>query len=788
MLAELNPQQRAAVEHVEGPLLILAGAGSGKTRVITHRIAHLIAHYRTPPGAILAMTFTNKAAQEMQERVAALLPYAAGAQPVIATFHSFCVRSLRRDYEAIGGKRDFAIYADDEQMRVVKGLVRALGLDEKAFAPRQVLSRISAAKNRGLIPREMLERDADPKSERMAVLFDRYQSALRLANALDFDDLLLETERLLRHSPEVAARYNERYRHVLIDEYQDTNRPQYELMRLLTRATQNLVVVGDEDQSIYSWRGADIKNILDFERDYPGARVIRLEQNYRSTKNILEAASSVVANNVERKGKTLWTEAGAGAPVGYYMAPEAENEALFVADTIRASLAQYPERHIAILYRTNAQSRLFEEALRRYNLQYKVIGGFSFYERAEVRDLLAYLRAAANPADSVSLLRIINTPARGLGKTTVDALERLALEHNLTLLQALERGLERTFEGEGLTKRALPALAEFYKLMAELRTQVLEGAGVDAILKRVLERTGYIRQLEQEGTPEAETRIENIGELLNAAADAASRGEDVHAFLDHAALVSDQDELDAAVPVQLMTLHAAKGLEFPLVFLAGMEDGLFPHSRTFNQPSEMEEERRLCYVGMTRAREHLYLTHASRRRRYGGGSSEPTIPSRFLAEVPQALLRDLSPPDAFAHAPTPSGPRYVREGYSQEEEGPTKLKPFAASGRRSYNSVESIHEFFLRPGSSSGHSGGSPSEAAAAAGALAASGRTASSAKLRPASAGGWRSGARVRHPKFGVGTVLRIEGEGELTKLTISFPGFGLKKILESVAALSAV
>ncbi|HEY8055109.1 MAG TPA: UvrD-helicase domain-containing protein [Terriglobales bacterium] len=777
-LADLNPEQRAAVEHVEGPLLILAGAGSGKTRVITHRIAHLLAHYRTPPHAILAMTFTNKAAQEMQQRVAALLSYQPGELPQVSTFHSFCVRSLRRDYPAIGGRRDFVIYADDEQMRMVKSLVKSLGLDDKTYAPRMVLSRISAAKNRGWSPAEFQQRAGDPKSERLAVVYERYQAGLKQANALDFDDLLLETERMLRQNADLAARYNERYRHLLIDEYQDTNRPQYELLRLLTRQTQNLCVVGDEDQSIYSWRGADIRNILDFERDFPDARVIRLEQNYRSTKNILAAAGSVVANNRERKGKVLWTAAEAGEAISYCLAPDAEQEALWVAEAIRSRMGAANPPSMAILYRTNAQSRLFEEALRRFNLPYRVLGGFSFYERAEVRDLLAYLRAAINPADSIAFLRIINTPARGLGKVTVDALEQVMLERNLAFLQAMETALEG---GAGLAQRALPPLAEFYKLMVELRKAALEPRAVDTMLRLILERTGYAKMLETEATPESEARLENLGELLNAAADAAARGESSEAFLDHAALVSDQDDYDPQATVQLMSLHAAKGLEFDVVFLAGLEEGLFPHSRSANSPAELEEERRLCYVGMTRARRHLALSHAARRRRYGGQGYEPTVPSRFLSEVPPDLLRDLSPVDPLARR-LAAGPRYVREGYSQEE----GVKPARPGFRHTYNSVESIHQFFQRPGRNA-DAGGGGERSSNAVSPAAAGAKPASSPAVRSA-VGGWRAGARVRHAKFGVGTVLRIEGEGEQTKLTISFPGFGLKKLLEKVAGLTTV
>lgn len=768
MASSLNPQQRAAVEHTGSPLLILAGAGSGKTRVITHRIAHLLSHYRTPPHAILAMTFTNKAAQEMQERVAGLLSYRAGAAPQISTFHAFCVRSLRRDYPAIGGRGDFVIYADDEQQRLLKGLVRTLGFDDKTFAPRKLQARISAAKNRGLTAARYREQALDPTSERIAVVYERYQQALRQANALDFDDLLLETERLLRESAETAARYHERYQHILIDEYQDTNRPQYELMRLLAPGNPDLVVVGDEDQSIYSWRGAEIRNILDFERDYPGATVIRLEQNYRSTQNILQAAGAVVANNTERKGKVLWTEADAGASIGYYLAPEADAEARFVAETIRAALGTEPvsgSASIAVLYRTNAQSRPFEEALRRLNLSYKVVGGFSFYERAEVRDLLAYLRAAINPADSLAWLRVINVPPRGIGKTTVEAIERVALENNLGMQQAIERALERA---AGLPARALPALAEFYKLMAGLRQLALDGATPHALLEAAIERSGYVRMLEEEATPEAEARIENIGELLNATRDATQLGESVAAFLDHAALVSDQDDYDPRAAVQLMSLHAAKGLEFSTVFLVGLEEGLFPHSRSFDAPAQMEEERRLCYVGITRARQRLYLSHSARRRRFGGQVSEPSLPSRFLAEVPQRLLEDLSPPD------TRPAPRYVREGYSQE------AKPPGGGFRRTFNSVESLHQFFQRPGGNAT----APSRPEAAAPRA----PSAPAAARGAVSPGGLKNGARVRHAKFGVGTVLRIEGDGELAKLTVSFPGFGLKKMVEKFAALTPV
>ncbi len=771
LLSGLNPQQLEAVRHGAGPLLILAGAGSGKTRVITHRIAHLIQEEGACSGSILAMTFTNKAAQEMQERVAHLLGQGAGA-PWISTFHSFCVRVLRREYDFVGGKRDFVIYADDEQLALVKTICKQLGLEDKQFTPRSVLSRISNAKNKGWDPKRLLEQSADPRTERVAVVYERYQRELRKANALDFDDLLLETERLFRESNEVRERYNEQLAYVMVDEYQDTNRPQYELMRLLTRQRQNIAVVGDEDQSIYSWRGADIRNILDFERDFPDAKVIRLEQNYRSTKNILEAASAVVANNIERKGKTLWTEAAAGAKIGLYEAPDGENEALFVADSIRRIVREQAKTHIAILYRTNSQSRLFEEALRRYGQPYRVVGGFSFYERAEIKDLLAYLKVALNPDDSMSLLRIINTPTRGIGKTTIDLLERTALEQNLSIIGAIDR-LTGDPQQE-LAQRTRTALREFRSLVHDMVELREAGGDTSDLLKLVVDRTGYVRHLKAEDTPEAQTRVENIEELFNAAADAGDRSETIAGFLDHAALVSDQDEYDAAAAVTLMTLHSAKGLEFPYVFLVGMEDGLFPHSRAVNSNREMEEERRLCYVGMTRARQQLTLSYARFRRRFGAGAPEPTISSRFLSEVPAALLEDLSPAGSsqtiarqtIAHE---SGPVYVREGYNQET---------GAGRRSSYNEVNNINSFFRK------ESAPKPASTRPAAPAKPAAPFTVGKTPL-PVSARGLKPGARVRHARYGTGTVLRIEGEGDETKLTVTFPGFGLKKMLEKMAGL---
>ena len=717
-LDQLNPQQREAVETTEGPVLILAGAGSGKTRVITFRIAYLIEKIGVMPESILAMTFTNKAAAEMAERVEKLVGGLTIAKPVISTFHSFCVRVLRRDIEAlripstvpgqppIGLTKNFVIYDESDQQQVVKGIMRRLGLDDKQLTPRNILSRISWAKNHMLDPQEIYLQSADPKTEKIAHIFEEYRKELLKANAMDFDDLLLEAMRLLKSVAAVREYYNRRFQYILVDEYQDTNRPQYELMRLLAGASHNVCAVGDEDQSIYSWRGADIRNILEFEHDFPEAKIVRLEENYRSTQNILGAASAVVANNIRRKGKNLWTSRQGGAKLGYYEAPDGENEALFAADTINRYVRQAAESgdtaRAAVLYRTNSQSRLFEEAMRRYQLKYHVVGGFSFYERAEIKDLISYLKVVLNPDDSVSLLSVINTPARGIGKTTIETIEQLALETGLSLWGAVGEAITRQL----LPARALVALKSFRDLIEDAQAMLagtyaeqLEQSAKEAngnvrqpieqtstqespnvydtdfdptnfsfdfgasedissgsdddsagneqdtvgdiprdaaattavggfrapgaaantaeLLKFLIDRTGYIKQLEEEDTPEAFSRIENLRELVNAAMDSRDRGETLDQFLDHAALVSDADQYDEHAQITLMTLHAAKGLEFPLVVLAGMEEGLFPHSRTMLEPDAIEEERRLCYVGMTRAMDTLILSRAVYRRRYG---------------------------------------------------------------------------------------------------------------------------------------------------------------------------
>ncbi len=814
-LKGLNPPQHDAVAFTEGPMLILAGAGSGKTRVITHRIAHLISDKRVPPAAILAVTFTNKASAEMRLRVSSLLEgMDIGRGPNLATFHSFCVRLLRRDGDPLaqirpGFTRQFSIYDDDEQLSIIKAAYRRLGVDEKAMPYRSTMSVISKAKNLRKSPEDVLAESKDPKMTKAAVIFEEYEKGLRQANALDFDDLLLETVRLLYHDQATRDSWNRHIRYLMIDEYQDTNRVQYELMRLLSRTHDNVCVVGDEDQSIYSWRGADIHNILDFEKDYPNARVIRLEQNYRSTKNILEGASALVANNKERKGKWLWTSSDAGDLIALYGAFDAENEALYIADTIEKIMRQDHETRVAVLYRTNFQSRQIEEALRRYGRKYLIVGGTSYYQRAEVKDIIAYLKVASSSADSLSLLRVINTPARGIGKTTVEQIETYALENNLSLYAAVARMVEQN----AFSTRAHAALSAFLTMMDEL-TESVATKPLNEAIQFIEERTGYRRMLEQENTPESDARIGNLNELANAAAEAVERGESITDFLDHTALVADSDSIEPDAQVTLMTLHNAKGLEFPVVFLAGLEDGLFPHSRSLLSESAMEEERRLCYVGMTRAEKKLYLTYAKARRRFGGGELERSLPSRFLKEVPSELIIDLGPQDDEDISQIDlTAERYdVRQG--------ARKNLFTG---KTYNSLQNINQFLQ----DRGYSGGAqqrpqtpkpapmPLSRPAPPPAPYASKPPAPYVKMpqpplvnapppstppqlprppmatrplpvappRPKSPP--RTGTMVVHPKYGPGTIVRREGEGEDAKLTIHFQHYGMKKLVEKYAGL---
>ncbi|HML15682.1 MAG TPA: UvrD-helicase domain-containing protein [Bryobacteraceae bacterium] len=775
-LAGLNPRQREAVQHVEGPLLVLAGAGSGKTRVITHRIAHLMTEHRVPGWAILAVTFTNKAAGEMRDRVRSLAGGISGENPTVSTFHSFCVRLLRREGAPLASLRPgfttrFTIYDDDDQLAILKSVYKSAGLDDKFLQYRAALARISHAKSHQQSPDEMARAATDPVSERLAVVYEKYEARLRESNALDFDDLLLEAVRLLRHDAPTRERLNRRYEFVMVDEYQDTNRSQYELMRLLTEQRRNICVVGDEDQSIYGWRGANIRNILDFERDFPGATIIRLEQNYRSTKNILEAANGVVANNTERIGKSLWTESETGEKITLYEAPDSENEALYIADTIENRLARNPQDRVAVLYRTNAQSRQIEEALRRYGRKYVVVGGFSFYQRAEVRDILSYLKVLVSPQDSISLLRIINVPARGIGRTTVEQIERYAIEHELSLWPALVEMLGQ----HAFPPRAESSLAAFHRMIEELMAGV-ESRPVSETLQVIFDRTGYRKMLEEENTEESRARLGNLDELLNAAADASERGEGLRDFLDHAALVSDADSADERAPVSLLTLHNAKGLEFPVVFVAGLEEGLFPHSRSLDSATAMEEERRLCYVGMTRAETKLYLSWARYRRRYGGGQPEASIPSRFLKEVPAALLDRVR------------GDQGHVDVYAERYEVRDAARRNLYTGK-TYNSVENIRRFFSERGMPAPQGLSKPAAAPLAGNSNV--GQPVAGHNVPGAAASAKKAGKKfgpgstIEHAKYGRGTVIRLEGSGDDTKVTVSFPGYGLKKLVAKYAGI---
>ena len=780
-LAGLNPQQREAVAHTEGPLLILAGAGSGKTRVITHRIGHLIRAKGVYPASILAVTFTNKASKEMRDRVARILQEPdPNRLPRVSTFHSFCVRTLRRDGARLADIRPnftttFNIYDDDDQLLLMKQIFKNLGVDETFMKYRAAMSRISTAKSAKETPADFYKQTADPRMSRLATIYEQYEARLQQANALDFDDLLLQAVRLFAYDADLRRRYNDYLEYLMIDEYQDTNRTQYELMRLLSAKHGNVAVVGDEDQSIYSWRGADIRNILDFEKDYPNACVIRLEQNYRSTKNILDAAGAVVENNVQRKGKKLWTDSVGGEKITIFEALDGEQEALYIADQINKALGTNPDDKAAVLYRTNFQSRQIEEALRRYGRPYIVVGGFSFYQRAEVKDLLSYLKALQAPDDSIALLRIINVPARGIGKTTLDQIEQFANAEKLPAFKAVERMLEE----KQFAARAASSLMAFRKLLLELR-EVAERGDVGEIVREIAEKSGYMAMLKSDPSPDAETRLENVQELLNAAGEAAERLETIADFLDHAALVADSDQLDSEARISLLTIHNSKGLEFPLVFIAGVEEGLFPHQRSLIDANSMEEERRLCYVAMTRAEKKLTVSWARFRRRFGGGPSEPSMPSRFLREIPPKLVE---------HKPAKS--RYITK---EDEDADIALfgerfEVVEAAKKNLYtgkpqNSVENVRGFFeqQRGVNAPAPVAVPPKPVVRAPGSVAYGGPPKQQPVKRP---GSQHVGAVVQHPKYGRGTVLRQEGDGEDAKLTISFPGYGLKKLIAKMAGL---
>jgi DNA helicase II / ATP-dependent DNA helicase PcrA len=746
LLDELNREQRQAVETQEGPVLILAGAGTGKTRAITYRMANLIAK-GVPAESILAVTFTNKAAEEMRNRVTDLLLRAGvpPGQPWVSTFHSLCARVLRREAAAAGLPRDFTIYDDDDQVAAVKLAMAKLRIDADDLTPRNVLSRISYAKNHGQTPEQVRAEAFSHEGRETADIYSAYEKVLQDSNALDFDDLLLRSRRLLRESPGAREKWQARFQYLHVDEYQDTNRVQYDLMRLLTGPGQNICVVGDEDQSIYAWRGADVSILLSFSRDFPKARVVKLEHNYRSTQNILDAAGAVVANNPDRLGKSLKAEKSAGVNLKFFEGRDPQAEAEYVAGELERILKEDSDQTCAVEYRTNAQSRAFEEVFRRQGLRYKLVGGFSFYHRAEVKDALAYVRLAMHPEDDISLLRVLNVPPRGIGKTTVDALREIARNDGTPLWSAVEK----TVSG-GATARAVAPLRAFLELVRKL-AEALSTKEPAEFLHVVLEESGYMDMLKDRNTPEDVARKENLEELTRAVAESMESGETFGGFLDAASLVSDADQYDGKPGVTLITLHSTKGLEFDHVFLTGMEEGICPHSRSINEDKGIEEERRLVYVGMTRARKSLTLTRAVYRRVFGNEQQlRASQPSRFLSEIPGELVETVrgSLAEIGEKRRYEPDPEY---SYSPEE--------FLRRVRREQ-----------KPAAPARRATGAPSLGRAAA---------------KRGGAADPMLGRRVRHPSYGVGTIVAVEGDDEDRRVSVSFPGRGTKKFIERYAQL---
>lgn len=746
LLQGLNEPQQRAVCHVQGPLLILAGAGSGKTTVITRRLAWLVEVEGVRPGQILAVTFTNKAADEMRERVQRLVSVPL-AQLWVSTFHSFCTRILRREGDRTPVGRDFVIFDPADQKSLIKLVLSELKLPEKQFHPKRVLEVISDWKNRCLLPEEAGEEAVDPWTRRVLDAYGRYQQALKNHRACDFDDLLLHTERMFR-DPEVQRHYAEQFQYLLVDEYQDTNRAQYLLVQHLARHHRNLAVVGDEDQSIYGWRGADIRNILDFRKDFPEAVEVKLEQNYRSTQNILDAASTVIAHNTQRLGKTLWTQRGAGERVTFKLADDGRLEAEWVVRTIQAERARCPGVKVAVLYRANWQSRPLEEALRAAQLPYRLVGGVKFYERAEIKDLLAYLRLAANPFDVVSFRRAVSTPSRGVGPTTLGHIEAAIPEGGTPLegvAVALRRGLLK-----GRAQREMQRFLDlFQRAEGELRVQ-----GPGALVRWMLVESGYVQMLEDEGTLEAEGRLRNLEEFVNAASEAESLGLSLAAFLDRITLASDADDVETASDLNLMTIHCAKGLEFPVVFVVGMEEDVFPNRNARETEEGLEEERRLFYVAITRAQSKLYLSAARRRRTMG--SEVLGMPSRFLRELPTEALDQ----------PIRWGTELYRAG--QGHHGGS-VGSYRGGGSPVAGELQRIRSFFERVRAQTADE--SPRS-------------TGPSTIEGPAP---WPKGTRVRSPRFGEGLILAHSGQGDGLTYTVRF-ATGEKRILARFGMLEPV
>lgn len=730
LLNGLNPEQQRAVKTTDGPLLLMAGAGSGKTRVLTHRIAYLMVEKRINPYNILAITFTNKAAREMKDRIYNMMGGVAD-EIWISTFHSMCVRILRRDIDRIGFNRNFTILDPTDQQSVIKSILKEKNIDPKKFDPRALLGAISSAKNELTTPEEFAKTAGGYYDQVVSDVYENYQKRLRKNQALDFDDLIMTTIQLFQRVPEVLEFYQRKFQYIHVDEYQDTNRAQYMLVKLLANRFQNLCVVGDSDQSIYRWRGADIANILSFEKDYPRAQTILLEQNYRSTKRILFAANEVIKNNLNRKPKNLWTDNDEGNKIFYYRADSEQTEAQFVAGKIKEAVSSGKRKYsdIAILYRTNAQSRVMEEVLLKSNIEYSIVGGIKFYDRKEIKDILAYLRLIANPDDDISLQRVINVPKRGIGSSSVDKIANFAALHDMSMFQALA-----SIDLIGLSPKITKAAAEFYSLVNNY-TQMQEYLSVTELVEEVLEKSGYRDMLKAEKSIEAQSRLENLDEFLSVTQSFEESNEDksLVAFLTDLALVADIDRLDddgqQVDTVVLMTLHSAKGLEFPVVFLMGLEEGVFPHSRSLMEEAEMEEERRLAYVGITRAEEELFITNAQMRTLFGQTKVNP--PSRFIKEIPENLLEGIEPKQSRPAA-------QARTGFTAR---PTAQRPAVS-----------------RPMTAT--TGGDELE---------------------------WKVGDKAQHGKWGTGTVVSVKGSGESTELDIAFPSpTGIKRLLAKFAPIT--
>lgn len=731
LLENLNEQQKKAVLHTEGPLLVLAGAGSGKTRVLTHRIAYLVGEMGVSPWNILAITFTNKAAREMKERLEKLI--GAPANDLwVGTFHACCVRILRREIERLGYDRSFVIYDTDDQQTLIKSCLEQLGINEKNFPPSSVLHEIGRAKDELINPAQYMKMYAsDYRLGKIARIYELYQKKLKSNNALDFDDIIFLTIRIFSEFPEVLDYYAEKFRYIHVDEYQDTNTAQYMLVSMLASKHGNICVVGDDDQMIYGWRGANLRNILDFEKDFKSCRVIKLEQNYRSTKTILEAANHVIQNNAGRKQKRLWTENPEGSLVNRYEATDEHDEAYYIAGVIRslrASGRSYGD--MALLYRINAQSRVFEEVFMKTGIPYKIYGGLRFYDRKEIKDVIAWLRLVQNPDDDISFTRAINVPKRGIGKTTMDRIEHLAIQQDTSMYRIASRADEYPELG-----RAARSLLDFCRFVEDLRVQSREAELVDFI-ELLLDRSGLVRELEKELTPESRTRIENIKEFLSVAqefSEAAEEKPTLEDFLAHISLVADIDDAEEVGDrVVLMTLHSAKGLEFPVVFIAGMEEGVFPSYRSLYDEDQLEEERRLCYVGITRAQEEIYLTNAKCRMLFGSTSYNRV--SRFISEIPDSLIA--SP----AHGrPTPAASNSW----------------LGSRGKMDLNDLKSRIRAFNRASQEEGES---------------------------------VEVGDRVLHKKFGAGTVMKKTPDGGDFQLEIRFDDYGMKRLMESFAKLKKI